>query len=199
MISYETHILPNSDYYVYTPSTLAKKLFFYPICIGSFRYESGYRLARDSYDSFLMMYILKGTCFVTIGSHTMQAMAGQLIFLDYYAPPVSKLSGYILTVRWRVSFTKQLCPKKDLCSIQLTRMPSTDPSIISTILSAAMHQLQKTRFPARSQIFCLICYPQKKRNKFPAKRRLVYLKPFHTSTNIFTSPLRSRSSQTLPH
>ena len=55
MISYETHILPNSDYYVYTPSTLAKKLFFYPICIGSFRYERGYRLARDSYDSFLMI------------------------------------------------------------------------------------------------------------------------------------------------
>ena len=70
MISYETHILPNSDYYVYTPSTLAKKLFFYPICIGSFRYESGYRLARDSYDSFLIMYILKGTCFVTVGSST---------------------------------------------------------------------------------------------------------------------------------
>ena len=46
MISYETHVLPNSDYYVYTPSTLAKKLFFYPICTGSFRYESGYRLAR---------------------------------------------------------------------------------------------------------------------------------------------------------
>lgn len=86
MISYETHILPNSDYYVYTPSTLAKKLFFYPICIGSFRYDGGYRLARDSYDSFLMMYILKGTCFVTIGSHTMQAMAGQLILLDCYAP-----------------------------------------------------------------------------------------------------------------
>ncbi len=86
MISYETHILPNSDYYVYTPSTLAKKLFFYPICIGSFRYDGGYRLARDSYDSFLIMYILKGTCFVTVGSHTMQAMAGQLILLDCYAP-----------------------------------------------------------------------------------------------------------------
>lgn len=86
MISYETHILPNSDYYVYTPSTLAKKLLFYPICIGSFRYDGGYRLARDSYDSFLIMYILKGTCFVTVGSHTMQAMAGQLILLDCYAP-----------------------------------------------------------------------------------------------------------------
>lgn len=33
-----------------------------------------------------MMYILKGTCFVTVGSHTMQAMAGQLILLDCYAP-----------------------------------------------------------------------------------------------------------------
>lgn len=67
MISYETHVLPNSDYYVYTPSTLAQKLFFYPICTGSFRYESGYRLARDSYDSFLLMYILKGTCFCNGG------------------------------------------------------------------------------------------------------------------------------------
>lgn len=86
MISYESHLLPNSDYYIYTPSILAKKLFFYPICIGSFRYDGGYRLARDSYDSFLMMYILKGTCFVTVGSHTMQAMAGQLILLDCYAP-----------------------------------------------------------------------------------------------------------------
>ena len=73
-------------YYVYTPSTLAKKLFFYPICTGSFRYESGYRLARDSYDSFLLMYILKGTCFVTVDDQTMQATAGQLVLLDCYAP-----------------------------------------------------------------------------------------------------------------
>ena len=32
------------------------------------------------------MYILKGTCFITVDSHTMQAMTGQLIFLDCYAP-----------------------------------------------------------------------------------------------------------------
>ena len=152
-----------------------------------------------------MMYILKGTCFVTVGSHTMQAMAGQLIFLDCYAPHAYGTdSGFeALWIHFdgpmaRI-FYETIVSEKDLCSTQLTRMPSTDPSIISTILSAAVHQLQKTRFPARSQIFCLIYYPQKKRNKFPAKRRLVYLKPFHTSTNIFTSPLRSRSSQTLPH
>ena len=36
MISYETHILPNSDYYVYTPSTLAKKLFSTPSVSGLF-------------------------------------------------------------------------------------------------------------------------------------------------------------------
>ena len=82
MISYETHILPNSDYYVYTPSTLAKKLFFYPICIGSFRYESGYRLARDSYDSFLIMYILKGTCFITVDSHTCLLYTSRMILFQ---------------------------------------------------------------------------------------------------------------------
>ena len=86
MISYETHVLPNSNYYVYTPSTLAQKLFFYPICTGSFRYESGYRLARDSYDSFLLMYILKGTCFVTVDGQTRQAASGQLVLLDCYTP-----------------------------------------------------------------------------------------------------------------
>ena len=191
---------------LYTPSTLAKKLFFYPICIGSFRYESGYRLARDSYDSFLIMYILKGTCFVTVGSHTMQAMTGQLIFLDCYAPHAYGTdSGFeALWIHFdgpmaRI-FYETIVSEKSIFA--LSSSPGCHPqisSIISTILSAAVHQLQKTRFPARSQIFCLICYPQKKRNKFPAKRRLVYLKPFHTSTNIFTSPLRSRSSQTLPH
>ena len=86
MTSYETHILPNSDYYIYTPSAVAKKLYFYPICTGSFRYESGYRLTRDSYDSFLLIYILKGTCFVTAGGQTVQAAANQLVFLDCYTP-----------------------------------------------------------------------------------------------------------------
>lgn len=33
------------------------------------------------------------------------------------------------------------------------RMPFTDSSIISTILSAAVHQLQKIRFPSQLQIF----------------------------------------------
>ncbi|MCI6536810.1 MAG: AraC family transcriptional regulator [Lachnospiraceae bacterium] len=86
MISYETHVLPNSDYYVYTPSTLAEKLFFYPICTGSFCYESGYHLQRESYDSFLLMYLLNGACQVTVGDVSMQAAAGQLVFLDCYAP-----------------------------------------------------------------------------------------------------------------
>ena len=86
MISYETHILPNSDYYVYTPSTLAKKLYFYPICTGSFRYESGYYLQRESYDSFLLMYLLNGSCQVTAEDISMQATDGQLVFLDCYAP-----------------------------------------------------------------------------------------------------------------
>lgn len=86
MISYETHVLQNSDYYIYTPSTLAQKLFFYPICTGFFYYESGYHLHRDSYDSFLLMYVLKGSCNITTADSTIQATAGQLIFLDCYAP-----------------------------------------------------------------------------------------------------------------
>lgn len=86
MFSQESHVMSNSDYYVYTPSITAKKLFFYPIYIGSFQYEANYHLNRTNYDSFLIMLVTEGSCDVCLNGQHYTADKGSIVFIDCYAP-----------------------------------------------------------------------------------------------------------------
>lgn len=86
MISYEANVLLGSDYYMYTAGALAKKLFFYPVCTGYFKYGAGYFLRRDRYDSFLIILIKKGECTFTINGASFLATKDSVILLDCYAP-----------------------------------------------------------------------------------------------------------------
>ncbi len=96
MISKEAYIKKESDYYVYTPGALAKKLFLYPTIVGDFGYEPGYKLYRDAFDSFLCMYIKSGQCQISVGADNskgeegemlnMTAIKGQIVLLDCYKP-----------------------------------------------------------------------------------------------------------------
>lgn len=86
MRSHEAHVSTDSDYYIYTASTVAKKLFFYPVCVGYFHYEPGYLLKRSNYSSFLIMLITKGTCIVTLDDTPTPVSEGQVMLLDCYAP-----------------------------------------------------------------------------------------------------------------
>ena len=67
MLSTEKNVIPGSDFYVYTPSAMASGIFLYPMSTGYFRYRPGYRLRRSSFDSFLIMYMKKGSCQRKIG------------------------------------------------------------------------------------------------------------------------------------
>lgn len=86
MLSTENGVIPGSDYYVYTPSTQAESLFLYPINVGFFRYRPGYCLRRNSYDSFLIMYIQKGRCEIEINGRQYHASEDQIVMLDCYGP-----------------------------------------------------------------------------------------------------------------
>lgn len=66
MRSQEAKVSPASDYYVYAPSALAARLYLYPTSVGYFYYEAGYWIRRNRFDSFLIMYISKGNCHITI-------------------------------------------------------------------------------------------------------------------------------------
>ena len=86
MLSTENGVAPGSDYYIYTPSTLARELFFYPLITGCFKYLPGYGIRRNSFDSYLLMYIRKGRCDIDIAGRHFHAHSGQVVFLDCYAP-----------------------------------------------------------------------------------------------------------------
>ncbi len=86
MLSTEVGVSPDSDYYIHTVSAQAKAAFFYPVCTGYFRYDSSYHIQRSAYDSFLLIYIFKGSCIVQIGEISYTASQGQVVLLDCYKP-----------------------------------------------------------------------------------------------------------------
>ncbi len=84
MKSCEKYVAPESDYYVHTPGKSAREMFFYPLQCGHFIYEAGYSLRRESYDSFLLMYIQKGSLVLDLENQTVPVSAGCFVLLDCY-------------------------------------------------------------------------------------------------------------------
>ncbi len=86
MITNENLIKPGCEYFFNTPTQLAKTLFFYPTIVGDFKYLSGYQKNRSSFDSFLLMFIESGNMRIRTDDKMSIATAGQVVFLDCYAP-----------------------------------------------------------------------------------------------------------------
>lgn len=84
MKSCELLVSTESDYYVYTPSKAAQEMFFYPLQCGHFIYEAGYALRRESYDSFLLLYIKEGEIFLEFQGQTTAISAGHFLLLACY-------------------------------------------------------------------------------------------------------------------
>lgn len=82
----EKGILPDSDYYPYQPSTIASKIYLYPVVTGYFHYIGGYHLKRSHYDSFLLMYIENGSCQVSLNNVMQTVEENQMVILDCYKP-----------------------------------------------------------------------------------------------------------------
>lgn len=82
--SFEDHISPESEYFIYSPSQTALNIFLYPLQCGIFSYKPGYSLYRESFDSFLLMYFQKGEMdFLLDGKHY-HASAGDFVLIDCY-------------------------------------------------------------------------------------------------------------------
>ncbi|BBF42366.1 transcriptional regulator, AraC family [Lachnospiraceae bacterium KM106-2] len=86
MKSCEAFVSSESDYYNYLPSVIATKTFFYPICTGHFIYEPGYQQHRNSYDSFLLMYLQSGELTVNLDNTSITVASNHFILLDCYEP-----------------------------------------------------------------------------------------------------------------
>lgn len=78
------NILPESELFYATPSNLACKIFFYVTCAGHFYYEEGYRLLRNQYHSYLIMYIINGSAKVMCNDKEYIAKKGDVVFMNCY-------------------------------------------------------------------------------------------------------------------
>ena len=86
MKSIEQKVSPISDYYIFTPSQTARSLFLYPLRCGLFTYDPGYSLRRSSFDSFLLMYIQKGTMILDLNGIQQRVTEKHFVLIDCYQP-----------------------------------------------------------------------------------------------------------------
>lgn len=84
--SCEPFINQKSNYYSYIPSLVGKSTFFYPIALGHFFYEAGYQLSRDSFDSFLLLYIKSGAIAGEANGQSFFANDDHFVLIDCYKP-----------------------------------------------------------------------------------------------------------------
>lgn len=82
MHSKEPLVRKDSQYFIYTPSATAARIYLYPLIIGYFSYEPGYLIRRNRYENFLLMYVAKGELFLSYEGKEMTARQGQVVLLD---------------------------------------------------------------------------------------------------------------------
>ncbi len=82
----EQGVLHNSHLYFHTASTQAQKTFFYPLCTGYFCCDSTYGVNRNNYDSFLVMYVKKGSGYLILNSISYEISENQVVLIDCYSP-----------------------------------------------------------------------------------------------------------------
>ena len=82
-----TSMPDHSEIYFHTPTPLARN-FLYPLCLGHFLCDETYRVSRNSYDSYLIMYIKKGGGYFYSHDAKISLRPGQITLIDCYQPHI---------------------------------------------------------------------------------------------------------------
>lgn len=90
MYSTEQNITKDSQYFLYTPTALARKLFLYPTVIGRFEYMPSYSLTRSHYDSYLIILIESDSMEILLEESYQTARKGDVVIIDCYKPHAYK-------------------------------------------------------------------------------------------------------------
>lgn len=73
-----------SEMWFYTPSQVARRLFFYPLAAGDFRCTEQYRVSREQYNSILLLLVLEGEMVLRQEGAELAARGGELLLVDCY-------------------------------------------------------------------------------------------------------------------
>lgn len=82
----EKGVLPASEVYFHTESEFAKNALYYVIIAGDYFCKEDYGVERESFNSFLMMFIHKGKMKIKYKNRVYIATENSYVFLDCYHP-----------------------------------------------------------------------------------------------------------------
>ena len=79
-------ILPQSQIFLYEASPLARRIYYYALCVGHFECDANYLVNRKSYDSFLLLHIVRGRAYVEQNGVRTELGKDSFAFVDCYRP-----------------------------------------------------------------------------------------------------------------
>lgn len=86
MKSVDPGILPQSVCFSFTPSDLARQLYFYPTWCGHYYCTENYFMKRESYPPLLVVFVREGEFHIEYRGLTFEAHKGDVVLLDCSEP-----------------------------------------------------------------------------------------------------------------
>lgn len=117
--------LKESAVFFYTSGEQAKRTFFYPLCVGHYYCTKEYRVQRNNYNSFLLMYIKKGEGYLEIQKKRHPFHTEDAVLVDCYKPHIytTTKDSEILWIHFdgstsREYFSAILADSNPICSLR---------------------------------------------------------------------------------
>lgn len=86
MKSVDSGILSHSVCFSFTPSELAKQLYFYPTWCGHYYCTDNYYIKRESYEPLLIVFVREGKFHIEYRNYNFDAEKGDIVLLDCREP-----------------------------------------------------------------------------------------------------------------
>ncbi|RPF47278.1 AraC family transcriptional regulator [Hydrogenoanaerobacterium saccharovorans] len=149
-------VLPGSDYYFATPSVLAKNLFYYLLCAGSYTCEAGYHIRRKNYNSILLMYVLEGSCTVQFEGRTYVAESGDIMLLNCYKPHEYYTNDYLKSLWLHFDGSQSLEFAENILKTQGVVLPCENPTLFISSINSIMEIFRKHLTISEPSVSCII-------------------------------------------
>lgn len=96
----ERGVLNESDVYFYTDNGKSRSFFYYILCAGHYWCNGQYAVKHKTLDSYLLIYVKKGSGYIVTNNVKRPLIEGQLAILNIYEHP-----SYGSTTGWEILWT----------------------------------------------------------------------------------------------
>ncbi|GHV80977.1 hypothetical protein AGMMS49944_27680 [Spirochaetia bacterium] len=97
----ERGVKPQSSIYFHTPNEVDRKLFLFPTSCGHYFCDAQYRVYRERYLKYLILYVQDGQGYVYVNKHKTPLFKGDVFLLDCYNHHVyGTESGLEMEILW---------------------------------------------------------------------------------------------------